>query len=146
MIVLDASAGVAIAAKRLSGRALRPALLATDEVQAPRLFQVEVANAVWKYVMAGDMSQDQALAIHAAATALVDTFINDAELVEPALREAIGLSHPIYDMLYLVLTHRTGAQLCTLDRRLAKIAGQLDLAVVELEAQGQPDRPRSAPS
>ena len=130
MIVLDASAGVAIAANQPAGLMLEPSLVAAGIVCAPGLYRVEVASAAWKHVRAGLASQDTALALHARAVELVDTFFDDTALVRAALLEAIRLNHPVYDMVYLALARRTGASLCTLDRRLTKIAGQIGLEVI----------------
>ena len=51
-------------------------------------------------------------------------FLAVDELIEPALKNACAIRHPIYDLIYLEAARRLDAQLVTADRRfIAKIAG-----------------------
>ncbi|MBQ9002355.1 MAG: type II toxin-antitoxin system VapC family toxin [Eggerthellaceae bacterium] len=65
----------------------------------------------------------------------VNEFVPDEELLDEALAEAVWLDHPLYDMLYYVLAHRTAASLLTCDRCLARLCeriGVAHIAFVEL--------------
>jgi predicted nucleic acid-binding protein len=137
-VVLDASAALVM----VVGPAAEPihaALAGASEVIAPALFAAEVANALWKYVQAGILRVEDAQARLHTALALCDrlTAIDqapDSVLVE-ALGEACRLSHPVYDLLYLVLARRHGATLVTCDRRLGDLAHSQGLKVVGLSGR-----------
>jgi predicted nucleic acid-binding protein len=95
---------------------------------APRLILTEVANALGRKAMAGLMSvADVCLYLRSLPQYLDDVLAVD-DLIEPALKKACALRHPIYDLIYLEAARRLGAQLVTADRRFtARIAGT-DLA------------------
>jgi predicted nucleic acid-binding protein len=46
------------------------------------------------------------------------------------LASACRTGHPVDDQLYVILARRHAARLLTRDRRLAELAGQLDVALV----------------
>ena len=117
-LVLDASAAMSIVLGKEEGLALQPFVLEDEEIYAPDLFQVEVANGFWKYVHAGKMDRSTARSYYKAAQSLVNRYVRLDTLVTEALNEAIRLDHPMYDMLYLVLARRLGATLASLDQRL----------------------------
>lgn len=100
----------------------------TDLV-APDLICAEVGNALWRYLRRGDINADEAAAILAMLPANFGRLVPSAELVAEALRIAGAVDHPIYDCLYLALARREQAQLVTLDRSLAEIAGRLGIKV-----------------
>lgn len=112
------------------------ALLLADQldgaslVLVPGLFRTEVANALWKYVRAEQLSVDNALRRLDEALALSDAEVPDAELLTEALASACRTGHPVYDQLYVILARRHAAHLLTRDRRLAELAGQLDVGLV----------------
>ena len=117
-LVLDASAAMSIVLGKEEGLALQPLVLEDEEIYAPDLFQVEVANGFWKYVHTGKMDRSTARSYYKAAQSLVNRYVRLDTLVTEALNEAIRLDHPMYDMLYLVLARRLGATLASLDQRL----------------------------
>ena len=131
-LVLDASAGIAVALDRPQGTAVSGALGAADIVFAPHLYLTEVANVVWKYIMQGQYGSQDALTITALAESLVDQFCDDSEILPTALTDAVELRHPVYDLLYLSLAKSVGAHLCTLDKRLANLATQTGVVVTGL--------------
>ncbi|MDR1634165.1 MAG: type II toxin-antitoxin system VapC family toxin [Bifidobacteriaceae bacterium] len=119
-LVLDASAALRVAQGSADGRA---ALDAADEVIAPSLFAAEVANALWKYVRAGQLSADEALGMLHDAVAACDRLEPiDSAAAAAALQAAGDGPHPIYDWLYLNLARDRGATLVTADTRLAALA------------------------
>ena len=95
---------------------------------APRLILTEVANVLARKAMAGLMSAAEACAYIRSLPQYFVGILAVDELIEPALKNACVLRHPIYDLIYLEAARRLDARLITADRRLsAKIAGT-DLA------------------
>ena len=121
-IVLDASAALNVVMRTTQAVPIMDTLIGADAVLAPRLFGSEAANALWKYVKAGDISRDIAVSRLAEAMALVDSLESDEEIVTEALDAAIIQQHPVYDLLYVVLARRYSAKLVTMDRRLSHLA------------------------
>lgn len=119
--VLDASAAVEIVLPGSRAAAVVDLLDECLVVFVPELFHAEVANALWKYVDAGDLSADEALALLETSFGLPDRVVPDHELAEEALAAAISTNHPVYDLLYASLARRHGCTVVTLDGRLAKL-------------------------
>ena len=95
---------------------------------APRLIVTEVANTLGRKVMAGLMSVTEAAVYLRSLPNYLNGVLAVDELIEPALKNACAIRHPIYDLIYLEAARRLDAQLVTADRRFtAKIAGT-DLA------------------
>lgn len=84
---------------------------------APDWMLAEVANALWKKVMKGEITRDHACAVlpHLSETVALHPA---TELAEAALEAALELRHPIYDGLFLVLAEELSADLVTADLRL----------------------------
>src|SRR6267143_129090 len=68
---------------------------------APRLILTEVANALGRKAMAGLMSAAEACAYLRSLPHYFDDVLAVDELIEPALKNACALRHPIYDLIYL---------------------------------------------
>jgi predicted nucleic acid-binding protein len=91
---------------------------------APRLIMTEVANTLARKAMAGLMSAAEACVYLRSLPHYFGGFLAVDELIEPALKNACAIRHPIYDLIYLEAARRLDAQLVTADRRfIAKIAG-----------------------
>jgi predicted nucleic acid-binding protein len=88
-------------------------------VTTPDLFCSEVANALWKYVRAGELDLDLALTRLEQCLGLVDDLIPERMLAPEALVAAARHQHPVYDMMYAVLARRSGATVITTDRTFA---------------------------
>lgn len=125
-IVLDASAAANIILRTDLAPALIEKLGQGRLVIAPSLFHSEIANTLWKYVRCGDLSKDTALARYAEAVGLVDAFEADEAIATEALSAAIRYSHPVYDLLYVILARRHGCRVLTVDKRLITLAGEID--------------------
>lgn len=127
--VVDASVSVKwVVAEADSEAAFR---LAGARLHAPDLWVSECANVLWKKVLRGDLSAEEA---EGAATALQAAEVRLAA-TRPLLAEIVALAavlrHPAYDCAYLVLARRLGCPLITADRRLVEgvraAAGIFDL-------------------
>jgi predicted nucleic acid-binding protein len=88
----------------------------------------EVAHALWQYVLAGVSTAAEADAQLETACALTDGEVElsstppAGSLLAEALREAVRLNHPVYDLIYLVSARRLTATLATCDHKLASLA------------------------
>ncbi|WP_131767345.1 type II toxin-antitoxin system VapC family toxin [Candidatus Protofrankia californiensis] len=96
-------------------------LLATDDLAAPHLMPVEVANVLRRAAMAGEISADTAALAHADLLSLrVELFAYEPFATRVwELRENVTA----YDGWYVALAESLGAKLATLDLRLAKATG-----------------------
>lgn len=115
---------------------LGPAAFATREVfepVAPAFIQIEVANALWKYVRVGQVNLEDAVE-GAAALAKLMSLYPDEDLLSSAQRLAARLTHSVYDCLYLSLAQRLSCPLVTADRRLAERGGGLGIPVTLIAA------------
>jgi predicted nucleic acid-binding protein len=100
----------------------RAAALRGEDLAAPDLILVEVANALWKHQRSGVLaSADYFDAVEALKAAPI-TLTPIADLLQAAARLAAELDHPLYDCLYLSLAMREGFPLVTDDQRLLKVA------------------------
>jgi predicted nucleic acid-binding protein len=96
-------------------------LLATDDLAAPHLMPVEVANVLRRAAAAGQISADAAALAHADLLSLrVELFAYEPFATRVwELRESVTA----YDGWYVALAESLGAGLATLDLRLTKAAG-----------------------
>lgn len=96
-------------------------LLATDDLAAPHLMPVEVANVLRRAALTGEISADTASLAHADLLRLpVELFA-----YEPFATRAWELRPTItaYDAWYVALAESLDATLATLDVRLTKASG-----------------------
>ncbi len=96
-------------------------LLATDDLAAPHLLPVEVANVLRRATMAGEISADTGALAHADLLSLrVELFA-----YEPFATRVWELRDNVtaYDGWYVALAESLSAKLATLDLRLTKAAG-----------------------
>jgi len=128
-LVLDASAALAIAAEKADS-GLWALLDDAEEVLAPDLFVAEATNGVWKYHEFSGISPATADERLEIAIGFVDTWIPCRDLYREALALASVARRPSYDMFYLALARREGAQLLTLDKALRKEASKRGIATV----------------
>lgn len=133
MVVLDTSAAVEIVRETEVGVALASFIdeIEGESVLTCELFRAEVRNALWKYVRAGIITQEEASDCIEDAFGLVDEFVPIEELGDEAFSEAVHCNHSVYDMLYLCLTRRRGATLFTLDKRLAALCREAGVHCIE---------------
>ena len=106
---------------------------------APRLIVTEIANALVRKMMQGMLTAREARRHFASLPVFLPELIEVDDLVEPALKNACALRHPIYDLIYLEAARRLDAQLVTADRRFtAKLAGTDFARHVTLLSDWQP--------
>ena len=84
---------------------------------------------MWKHVRAGDLDLKRAQIALRAALDVVDVMIPSGMIIEEALTTADAFDHPVYDVLYLVTARRSGATVCTRDRRLATLLEETRVGV-----------------
>lgn len=107
-----------------------------EDVLAPDLLLVEVANALWRKTTAREISPREA----DAAFDLVRRSGIDLRPAGPLLPRAMDLArrlgHPVYDCVYLALAARERASLVTADQRLLRRLStrRLDVSVVDLRS------------
>ena len=127
-LVLDASAAVPASVLSEADSELLDVIDAASDVIAPSLFVAEVTSGLWKYVAAGEISVDTAIARLHRAVSIVHSFEPIETLADETLREAAARRHSVYDMFYLVLARREHATVLTLDRRLRNLAETMGIA------------------
>jgi predicted nucleic acid-binding protein len=96
-------------------------LLATDDLAAPHLMPVEVANVLRRAAASGEISTDVAALAHADLLSLrIELFA-----YEPLATRVWELRQNVtaYDGWYVALAESLGARLATLDLRLTKATG-----------------------
>ena len=120
-VVLDASAALEAVLRRPNADRVLDIIEGAHRVSAPELFACEVANALWKHTRAGDIDSDEAQTALEYSLELVDVLEPSVNLATEALVTSSAHDHPVYDALYAVLARRTGATVCTFDRRLIKL-------------------------
>jgi predicted nucleic acid-binding protein len=117
LIVVDAS----LAFKWLveeEGSRDAAAFASRSDLIAPSLLRAEVANALWKKSLRGEIEGGTAIAALAALDDFVKKWVELAELTMPAFAIARELGHPVYDCYYLALAEQRDAGLATADLRL----------------------------
>lgn len=120
-IVVDASAIVAALVDSGSDGEWAESMLAREDLVAPHLMPVEVANTLRRAVRAGDLSVDVAALAHGDLIRLrVDLFP-----YEPHAERVWKLRDNLtaYDAWYVALAEALDLPLVTLDRRVASAPG-----------------------
>ena len=119
--VLDASAGIAIVLEQDLSDVFRAEIGKSEKTVASDLYKIEVANAIWKYVRAGELEKEKINKTLAIAIGLVDEYIDISQNNEESLNEAVRQNHSAYDMLYYTLARRSGGKLLTKDKKLREL-------------------------
>lgn len=126
MIVVDASVVVKWFTMEPRHEEARRLLLGDEQLLAPDIVAVEVANAMWVKTGRGEISASEAArAVAAVAGGGQPDLRPSVPLVPRAFELARHLGHPVYDCIYLALAEETGALLLTADQRLQTAAGGL---------------------
>lgn len=121
-IVVDASVAAAWLVDDARSEEAAAVLGEREDLIAPDLLAIEVSNALWKRIMRGELTVETAEKLLAHLTAIGLALERSVALVSTGLRLAEMLRHPVYDCLYLALAQKRGAELVTLDKRMAAAA------------------------
>jgi len=105
-----------------------------DDVLAPDLLLVEVANALWRKTSAKEISPREASAAFDLVRQSGIDLRPTGPLVPRAMDVARRLDHPVYDCVYLALAEREHATFVTADQRLLRRLStrRLDISIVDL--------------
>lgn len=120
MKVVDSSVLVKYFAKEPGWESAEKVLL--DVVVTLDLAVKEVANALWKKILRGEMSLDDAAKIVADLASGAIPLYRQEPLLPRALRIAVKNRVTVYDAMFIVLAEEIGAALVTADKRQAEAA------------------------
>ena len=129
--VLDANAGIEIILNRPKAVHFKAFINQCNKIISSDLYKAEVANTLWKYIIAGYLSKDKAADLLQLAQNLVDEYYEIDKNNSEALIESVRVKHSVYDMLYLTLARREGAILLSLDRKLLLLAKKNGIEIFE---------------
>jgi predicted nucleic acid-binding protein len=120
MIVVDASVILKWFLPEVGDAAAKALLATADELVAPELARVEVASALTRKAVRGQLSGADARSTLRAwfgALAAGQIFLlPNGDDIEAAAELALELQHPLADCLYLAAAERLGTTLITADR------------------------------
>jgi predicted nucleic acid-binding protein len=88
------------------------------QLHAPTLFDVEVANALWKKIRRGTLTRAEADAVLVQLPLLPLTRHAEAPLLPLAFDLANQTQRTVYDCLYLALATQLGGRMVTADQKL----------------------------
>lgn len=117
MMVVDASVAVKWLLEE-NGSDTAVAAAAEHVLIAPTLLWAEVANALLKKFLRGEINPAAATVASTALSVFVRHWHDLEPLAEAALRLAFELRHPVYDCFYLALAEREELHVLTADLRL----------------------------
>ena len=140
-LVVDASVAVKWLVVEEDSADARDLLHSGEELHVPRLLASEVANAVWRKVRLGQVDRRAGPQLVATIQDMPVRWHSDETLCADAVRLAITLDRPVYDLVYLALAQRLGARLVTADQRFANALAATDrgdLVVALTEREGGP--------
>jgi predicted nucleic acid-binding protein len=129
-VVIDASAAVGVVLALPGTEIFLPLLEGAAMVTAPDLYVAEISNALWKYRKADLLLLERCELLLEQAISLPDRIESSAALYQESFALACRHLHPVYDTLYLILARRINATILTMDRRLAALAGSLEIKVI----------------
>ncbi|HEU5209749.1 MAG TPA: type II toxin-antitoxin system VapC family toxin [Longimicrobiales bacterium] len=121
MLVIDASAMVQVLLRGAGANAIEERLFSGESLHAPHLLDLEVAQVLRRYQLAGDLDDARGeLALDLHRDFAIQRYPHHLFLsrVWQLRRNATA-----YDAVYLALAEALGATLLTRDRRLAGVPG-----------------------
>ena len=125
-LVVDASVAVKWLVEEEYSDAADSLLEGRHELFAPRLMASEVGNALWLKARKGELTRSRAGALAATISEIPVNWTEDEKFCPDAVRLALALGRPVYDCVYLALTHRIGATLVTADERFANALAETE--------------------
>jgi predicted nucleic acid-binding protein len=121
-LVVDASVAVKWLVPESRSDAAEAVLTATDDLLAPDILLVEVANALWKKVSRREVTTAEATEILDVLRTTRLELQPTGPLLNRALELGVALDHPVYDCVYLALAEVTRGRLVTDDGSLVRRA------------------------
>ena len=122
MIVLDASAALELLLGTKMGADVRNRIASVDQsLHAPHVFDLEIAQVLRRFHLAGDLEEQRAReALQDAADLDIERYPHEPLL--PRIWQLRNIA-TAYDASYLALAEALGAPLLTSDARLARTKG-----------------------
>jgi predicted nucleic acid-binding protein len=98
--------------------------LLTDDLRliAPRIVRADVAAALCKRVTSSALSESEAMNRIRSLESYLDEVVEDIDVMPRGVALATGISHHLFNCLYLALALRDGARLVTADLAFARKA------------------------
>lgn len=115
--VVDANVAIKWYLPEVHDTYARRLLSGPHELLAPDLIYSEVGSILWKRFRAGDMTEEEVLAVMRSFGGLTLAISPSWPLVLPALTIACQVDRSVYDSLYLALAIREGIQMVTADEK-----------------------------
>jgi predicted nucleic acid-binding protein len=125
-VVVDASVAVKWVLDEPGSEAA--ATLREQELIAPALWLAEAANALWRHAQTGEITGNEAVELFTELLQAPVATLPIEPHLEPALKLATEIRHPVYDCIYLALALHHQTYVVTADRRLACVANTPQLA------------------
>lgn len=125
-LVVDASVAVKWLVVEEDSTRARDLVDGGEELHAPRLLASEVANAVWRKVRLGQVDRRAAPQLVATMSDMPVRWHPDETLSADAVRLAVALDRPVYDLMYLILAQRLGTRVVTADQRFVNALASTD--------------------
>jgi predicted nucleic acid-binding protein len=136
IVVVDANIALALAVNLSYSAPARSAVARAMRILAPDLVVAEVCNGLWRLVSAGHVAAERCDTLFNGTMELFDALEPSGPLAAAAMRDAITLKHPVYDLFYVALARERDATLLTADRKLARHARTLGVPVMEISETG----------
>ena len=118
-LVVDASVAVKWFVEEEDSERASLLLTGSDQLHCPRLLASEMASALWRKVLRGELELGLARARLASLVQTPVSWHSDESLASDAMRLAFAYDRTVYDCLYLALAYRLEARLVTADLRFA---------------------------
>jgi predicted nucleic acid-binding protein len=117
LYIVDASAGVKWFVPEVDSDAAQRLQDPIHQLHTPSLFDVEVANTIWKKLRRGELSSATSHAIVTQLPLVPVTRHAIGPLVEAAFEFAETTGRTVYDSLYVALAEGLGGQVVSADDR-----------------------------
>ena len=118
LFVVDASVGVKWFVPEVFQSDAQRLQNSAYQLHVPTLFDVEIANILWKKIRLGELTSPEADAILAQLPALPVTRYAEGSLLPSAFDLAVQTQRTVYDSLYVALAIQLNGLLVTADQKL----------------------------
>jgi predicted nucleic acid-binding protein len=128
-LIVDASVAVKWFFEETGSKAANELRDDETDFAAPDLVIAEIGNAAWEKYLRKEISADDVIFTVRRAPSLFSLLLPVLDLIEPAMKLSIHLTHPIYDCLYLALAQRENGPLVTADEGMIAAARKAKIKV-----------------